>query len=167
MRPPQRPLHHQLLRPGISTTLEGWRVACVDARESGASSHHWASATGQAGERSYRGLKRKPLPALSGRAEPIELRGHYLFNFSSSRIGATFFQKIAEGNPGIAPTGKTAHGFRFAQPGLRLFHAVDSDDVKFRVFLADLECSLKVGRIVPSLQRLHAVPAEDHNWPAR
>src|SRR5262249_20026013 len=32
-----------------------------------------------------------------------------------------------------------------------LFHAIDSDDVKFRVFLADLECRLKFGRIEPSL----------------
>jgi hypothetical protein len=32
-----------------------------------------------------------------------------------------------------------------------LSYASDSDDVKFRVFLANLECSLKFGRIAPTL----------------
>jgi hypothetical protein len=32
-----------------------------------------------------------------------------------------------------------------------LSYASDSDDVEFRVFLANLECSLKFGRIAPSL----------------
>ena len=32
-----------------------------------------------------------------------------------------------------------------------LSYASDSDDVEFRVFLANLECSLKVGRIEPTL----------------
>src|SRR5215471_241308 len=49
----------------------------------------------------------------------------------------------------------------------RLFQAIDRDDVEFRVFLADLERGLKIGRVVPSLQRLHAVPAKDHNRPVR
>jgi hypothetical protein len=31
-----------------------------------------------------------------------------------------------------------------------LLDAIDGDDVKFRVFLANLERSLKVGRIAPS-----------------
>ncbi len=32
-----------------------------------------------------------------------------------------------------------------------LSYASDSDDVEFRVFLANLECSLKIGRIAPTL----------------
>src|SRR6516225_2572872 len=34
-------------------------------------------------------------------------------------------------------------------------------------YFADLERSLKIGRIVPALQRLHAFPPEDHDWPVR
>src|SRR5262245_18772158 len=48
-----------------------------------------------------------------------------------------------------------------------LFQAVDRDDVELRVFLADLQRRLKFGRIVPTLQRLHAVPAKDHDRAAR
>src|SRR6516162_263624 len=48
-----------------------------------------------------------------------------------------------------------------------LFNAIDGDDVKFRVLLANLERSLKIGRIVPALHRLHAVPPEDHDRPVR
>jgi hypothetical protein len=32
-----------------------------------------------------------------------------------------------------------------------LFNAIDGDDVIFRVLLANLECSLKLGRIAPTL----------------
>ena len=32
-----------------------------------------------------------------------------------------------------------------------LFNAIDGDDVIFRVLLANLECSLKFGRIAPTL----------------
>ena len=48
-----------------------------------------------------------------------------------------------------------------------LSYASDSDDVKFRVFLANLECSLKFGRIAPTLQRLHAFLANDHDCAIR
>jgi hypothetical protein len=49
----------------------------------------------------------------------------------------------------------------------QLFDAVDSDNVKFGVFLANLECSLKFRRIAPAFQRLHAFPPQDHNRPVR
>jgi hypothetical protein len=37
----------------------------------------------------------------------------------------------------------------------QLFEAVDGDNIKFRVFLANLECGLKFRRIAPAFQRLH------------
>ena len=53
-----------------------------------------------------------------------------------------------------------------------LFEAVDGDNVKFRVFLANVECGLKFGRIAPALQRLHTFPppyfpTEDHDRSVR
>src|SRR5215471_19637236 len=42
-------------------------------------------------------------------------------------------------------------------------YAINGDNVEFRVFLTDLERSLKVWRAMPALQRLHALPSKNHN----
>jgi hypothetical protein len=49
----------------------------------------------------------------------------------------------------------------------QLFEAVDGDNIKFRVFLANLKCSLKFRGIAPGFQRLHAFPSKDHDWAVR
>src|SRR5215472_14694845 len=49
----------------------------------------------------------------------------------------------------------------------RFPYAIHRDDIEFRVFLANLECSLKFGRIAPTLKRLHACPPKDHDRPLR
>src|SRR6516162_1247394 len=52
--------------------------------------------------------------------------------------------------------------------GARLLsYAIHRDDIEFRVFLANLERSLKFGRIAPTLKRLHAFPPKDHDRPLR
>src|SRR6516162_3846785 len=48
-----------------------------------------------------------------------------------------------------------------------IYYAIHRDDIEFRVFLANLERSLKFGRIAPTLKRLHAFPPKDHDRPLR
>jgi len=50
---------------------------------------------------------------------------------------------------------------------VRLFEAVDCDNVEFRVFLANLECGLKLERIAPAFQRLDAFPSKNHDRAVR
>src|SRR5262249_38966134 len=57
-----------------------------------------------------------------------------------------------------------ATALAYARP---LLNAIDGDDVKFRVLLANLERGLKFGRIAPTLQRLRAFPPKDHDRPVR
>src|SRR5262249_23565496 len=48
-----------------------------------------------------------------------------------------------------------------------LFNAVDGDDVKFRVLLANLERSLKIGGLAPPVHASLPFPPEAHDRPLR
>jgi hypothetical protein len=48
---------------------------------------------------------------------------------------------------------------------LEYLHPVTLADARRCLFLSDLERSLKVWRITPTLQRLHALPPKNHSRP--
>src|SRR5262245_4836752 len=106
---------------------------------------------------------------VSTSAIPKRKEAHSASTCGSSSKSQAFEIDIQAGYA-IRPGRRTGD---FQRPPMRpgrsvnLFQAVNRDDVELRVFLADLERSLNFGRIVPTPQRLHAVPATDPDRPAR